>query len=123
MSKMTAEQALADFLANLQRSRTKYPMNARMFDGLMGEVDELRRAYHGDGDVRAEAFDVAVCAFRIATEGDAGGNVLLDLALTAPRVPDVDALAQIIREVDGNNSLGAGALAEAIISRIKGDRQ
>jgi hypothetical protein len=36
----------------------------------------------------------------------------------APRVPDVDALAQIIREVDGDHSLGAGALAEAIIEKI-----
>jgi uncharacterized protein YukE len=39
-------------------------------------------------------------------------------ALTAPRVTDVDALAQIIREVDGDHSLGAGALAEAIIEKI-----
>lgn len=42
----------------------------------------------------------------------------LSKALSAPRVPDVDSLAQIIREVDGNHSLGAGALAEAIIGRI-----
>lgn len=33
----------------------------------------------------------------------------------------VDKLAQIIREVDGNNELGAGALAEAIIQRLKGE--
>lgn len=72
-----AVPGLGEFLADLNRSRTKYPNNARMWDGLMGEVDELRRAYHGDGDQRAEAFDVAVCAFRIATEGDAGGNTLL----------------------------------------------
>src|SRR5690606_8291269 len=65
------------FIADLARSRAKYPGNTRMFDGLMGEVDELRRAYGGDGDIRAEAFDVAVCAYRIATEGDAGGNTLL----------------------------------------------
>jgi len=71
-------EGMGEFLADLERSRTKYPANGRMFDGLMGEVDELRRAYAGDGDVRAEAFDVAVCAFRIATEGDAGGNTLLD---------------------------------------------
>jgi hypothetical protein len=75
---------MEDFLTDLERSRTKYPKNGRMFDGLMGEVDELRRAYAGDGDVRAEAFDVAVCAFRIATEGDAGGNALLDTPPAAP---------------------------------------
>jgi len=31
---------------------------------------------------------------------------------------DVDFLASIIREVDGNNSLGAIALAEAIIDKL-----
>lgn len=31
---------------------------------------------------------------------------------------DVDDLAQIIRQVDGNRDLGAGALAEAILDRL-----
>ena len=31
---------------------------------------------------------------------------------------NVDDLAQIIRQVDGNHDLGAGALAEAIIDRL-----
>lgn len=31
---------------------------------------------------------------------------------------DVDDLAQIIRQVDGNHDLGAGALAEAILDRL-----
>ena len=34
-------------------------------------------------------------------------------------LPDVDVLAQIIRTVDGNHSLGAGALAERIIDKVK----
>lgn len=33
--------------------------------------------------------------------------------------PSVDRLAQIIRQVDGNNTLGAGALAEAILALIE----
>jgi hypothetical protein len=33
-------------------------------------------------------------------------------------LPDVDALAQIIRTVDGNHDLGAGALAEAILRNL-----
>lgn len=70
----SADGAMSDFLTDLARSRAKYPRNRTMFDGLMGEVDELVRAYHGDGDVSAEALDVAVCAFRIASDGDAGGN-------------------------------------------------
>lgn len=36
----------------------------------------------------------------------------------APRVPDVDALAQFIREVDGSHKLGAAALAEKIVGWI-----
>jgi hypothetical protein len=32
---------------------------------------------------------------------------------------DVDQLAQVIREVDGNHELGAGALAEAILARLQ----
>lgn len=31
---------------------------------------------------------------------------------------DVNALSQIIRQVDGNHDLGAGALAEAILDRL-----
>lgn len=33
-------------------------------------------------------------------------------------ITDVDALAQIIRRVDGSNKLGAGALAEAILAAL-----
>jgi hypothetical protein len=68
-----------DFIADLERSRAKYPNNASMLDGLCGELHELKRAYQGDGDVRAEAFDVAVCAYRLAVEGDSGGNRKLGL--------------------------------------------
>ena len=65
---------LDDFSSNLERSQKKYPNNRQMFDGLLGEIHELKRAYEGDGNIRSEALDVAVCAFRIAQEGDAGGN-------------------------------------------------
>ncbi len=63
-----------DFVADLNRSKAKHPGNKRLFDAVLGEVHELKRAYEGDGDIRAEAFDVAVCAYRIATEGDGGEN-------------------------------------------------
>ena len=43
----------------------------------------------------------------------------LETACLRP-MPDVDYLSNIIREVDGNNSLGAGALAEAILSKLDG---
>lgn len=92
-----------EFLDDLARSRNKYPGIARMFDGLMGEVDELRRAYNGDGDIRAEAFDVAVCAYRIATEGDDGGNTMLEQPApqAAPAVRDVLAERRRQQEIEG----------------------
>ena len=40
-------------------------------------------------------------------------------AQPAPSVPDVDALAQFIREVDGSHQLGAGVLAERIAEWLK----
>lgn len=40
-------------------------------------------------------------------------------ASAQPAVPDVDALAQHIRKVDGNNDMGAGALAESICNWIE----
>lgn len=36
-------------------------------------------------------------------------------------LPDIDRLARIIREVDGNHKLGAGALAEAIVAELGKD--
>lgn len=49
-------------------------------------------------------------------EGDV--PALLAWADRQPQAPDVDWLANVIREVDGKHDLGAGALAEKIIQRI-----
>ena len=59
---------------NINRSREKYPDTYRMLDALIGELEELKSAYHDDGDIESEALDVAAVAFRIASEGDKGGN-------------------------------------------------
>lgn len=59
---------------NIKRSREKYPDTYRMLDALIGEIEELKRAYKGDGDIESEALDVAAVAYRIAVEGDKGGN-------------------------------------------------
>lgn len=40
------------------------------------------------------------------------------LSSVAPRVPDVDWLSNVIRAADGNNTLGAGALAEKIVEAM-----
>lgn len=39
-------------------------------------------------------------------------------AMPAPSIRDVDTLAAIIREVDGEHKLGAGVLAEAILGKL-----
>lgn len=45
---------------------------------------------------------------------DCDSGCMFQCAQPAPSVPDVDALAQFIRSIDGKNDLGAGALAERI---------
>ena len=44
-------------------------------------------------------------------------------AQPAPSMPDVDALAQFIREVDGSHQLGAGVLAERIAEWLKAAKE
>lgn len=109
----SAEPVSQEFTDDLRRSRAKYPRNEKMFDGLIGEVEELRRAYGGDGDIRAEAFDVAVCAYRIATEGDAGGNVTLYTSAESLRQTDDELWDQTISERDHAERV-ADKLADAI---------
>jgi hypothetical protein len=48
-------------------------------------------------------------------------DLFADLAEQA--LPGVDQLAQVIRIVDGDNALGAGALAEAIVAYFSGARR
>lgn len=51
-------------------------------------------------------------------ELEAQVNTALGLAQQKPSPIDVDWLANVIRDVDGNNSLGAGALAEKIVEAM-----
>lgn len=71
-----------------------------------------------DAHVSAQMELVALCDHWLATR-----ELSAQLSALQGRVeaclPDVDELAQIIRCVDGNHSLGAGALAEAIIAALK----
>ncbi len=87
-----------------------------MFDGLLGELHELKRAYRGDGDLSSEALDVAVCAYRIATEGDGGGNQKMpfvpdwmawgaDAPAVANEVPDATVWAQVDDEFGKQHSI------------------
>lgn len=61
--------------------------------------------------------------------GEADALAVADMILAAPEMAaelqrlraalDIDHLSNIIRRVDGSNSLGAGALAEKIVEAIK----
>jgi len=78
----------------------------------MTALDELEKRLEGPGLIVALTKDEARDLLSAAREGEK-----LREALT------VDALAQeirrVVRRVDGNHSLGAGALAEAILPFIR----
>jgi hypothetical protein len=58
---------------------------------------------------------LVVPATPTTNSGEIGRKLVVDVAA----VVDVDALAQEIRRVDGNHSLGAGALAEALMPFLR----
>jgi hypothetical protein len=72
---------------------------------------------------------VEICQYGLPQKVWAGGDVddcvkyvradIAALPAHGVRVPTVDELAQIIRKVDGQNSLGAGELAEAILAALE----
>lgn len=70
------------------------------------------RAYRNGCEKYSEAiralYPAALTAYRDALS-----------AAEARGMPDADRLAQIIRTVDGDHTLGAGALAEAILAAMK----
>jgi hypothetical protein len=74
----------------------------------------LRTPAQEAGDVRSVVPDWAACVECGAMRREHGP----DCSPTGLTLPDVDTLAQIIRTVDGNHDLGAGALAEAILRNL-----
>jgi hypothetical protein len=62
-------------------------------------------------DCKAPQSEAIAVAVEVATKAIAAGAA----PAPAPSVPDVDALAQFIRKIDGNNCCGAGDLAERIV--------
>lgn len=93
-----------------------------------GERSKLAMGHLSDDELANGLF---VCDHRRSLESIAWLTAAKDrirwlsrkLAATtaAHGVPDVDALAQFIRAIDGNNSLGAGALAERICDWTNAD--
>lgn len=77
---------------------------------------------HAAEVVRRDAMDIESSDLALAASADRWVAAEKEVRAVAERnvLPDVDTLAQIIRTVDGNHDLGAGALAEAIIDALAG---
>lgn len=75
-------------------------------------VEAMVRAYNRSTDY---IFPQATPAEQREAMRAALSAALPHLGAAGVAVPDVDSLAQEIRRVDGNHSLGAGALAEALM--------
>ena len=92
-----------------------------------GLVDDMNLLRDNNTSLRAKIAEMEQQepAGEVVHNGESAGlyNILehgallyaLPGAQPAPSVPDVDALAQFIREIDGAHQLGAGVLAERIV--------
>ena len=74
-------------------------------------ISDLQSQFHTEGITEYASGDALI---RLS-DAIAAVEDNFALAQPAPSVPDVDALAQFIREIDGKHQLGAGALAERIV--------
>ncbi len=73
------QQIHTDFITRLRVSRDRRPKNDRMFDGLLAGVHDLKEVYEQERDPREAALDVASIAYRLAVDGDDGGNLKVSL--------------------------------------------
>lgn len=106
--------ALSEKLAAAERKRGVSTEWAK--SDWMDECREQLARHIEEGD----PLDVAAyCAF-LWHHGEPTSSASAPHTDIAPAyaLPSVDALAQVIRTVDGNHSLGAGALAEKIVEHI-----
>lgn len=71
-----------------------------------GDLVDLRICLNGDGGFMAWDARVAFWAWQAAQQKES-----VDI--------DADQLSNFIRKIDGNNSMGAGALAEHIVGWLK----
>ena len=120
-----AEKSDAESLAMYRKARDER-------DALRIELNEIRYGVAVAHDTikalraKIEAMEQQEPAGEVVHNGESAGlyDILKQGALLyalpgAQSVPDVDALAQFIREVDGSHQLGAGVLAERIAEWLK----
>jgi DNA repair exonuclease SbcCD ATPase subunit len=84
------------------------------------EIAELQ-AENDEQKVVMRGCNAALAAAKLALDQASQRHLEIEAerdTLAAKLVPDVDWLANVIRQVDGNHKLGAGALAEKIVEAI-----
>ncbi len=91
-------------------------------DRLLETIEQLNilLAFSEDAAVKGEKARQTACGMEMEiSELKEQNDDLRKRLAEVERLPDVDSLAQIIRRVDGDHKLGAGALAEAILAAIQ----
>ena len=123
---------IAALIAEHERLSTRYDENIGAIDRLLAERAELKRLTTPPTDAEREALARLIADRRIwhgnATDmEDADAILASDVWRNRRQGPITDAereaLAQDIRIVDGSHSLGAAALADALVERGWGRRQ
>ncbi len=94
-------------------SKALYEMKCAQLTTSQTKIEELEAALH-------------IAKHNEQCTHNANVNLCKELAISQARkewLPDVDWLSNVIRTVDGNNTLGAGLLAEKILEAITQHRK
>lgn len=120
-----------NYLANKNNARFIAAANPQTIIALLDEIERLRAMQETSvEDLKDECCDFmyeAIC--RGVKDEPERLKMLLDYLHTTGRLRtalpeiNVDELAQFIRTIDGDNTMGAGELAEHIAHQLKGDNR
>lgn len=117
---MAAQAAPTDISTRLRNWADTKAIASHYADAMRAGADEIER-YHGAmlaWQQTAETRDRQLSEEKCARQNDR----LAARAAARTAAPDVDQLANFIREVDGNHSMGAGTLAEKIVEWLEHHR-
>ena len=112
-----AEKELAEMRESIAERDREHEEDVEECDALSKKIEELERERDELAAVVSTVIASSATPDAIALAREALAR--RDARVAAEALPSVDKLAQIIREVDGKHSLGAGALSERIIDRLR----
>ena len=92
---------------------------ARLCPFCGGDRQDVREKHGHQGQWEVYCQGSKTYAFGANVEGQSREHAIEYWNSRSNLLPSVDTLAQIIRLVNGNNDMGAGALAEAIIAKLE----